>query len=48
MVIRIRKKKPKRKAGARAGLNRSAIAMAAARLLESEGADRFSIRKLGV
>ena len=38
--------KEKRKAGTRAGLTKPAIAAAAAKLIESVGANRFSLRKL--
>ena len=46
MPIRFIKKKPKRKAGTRAGLTKAAIATAAAKLLEAPGAGEFSLRKL--
>jgi AcrR family transcriptional regulator len=50
-IIRIPKKtkplpKPKRKPGTRAGLTKSGIAAAAAKLIDSVGADEFSVRKL--
>ena len=47
MPIIVIKKKPKRKAGTRAGLTKAAIATAAAKLLETPGAGEFSLRKLG-
>ena len=52
-IIKIPKKKTsspnvkeKRKAGTRAGLTKAAIAAAAAKLIESVGANGFSLRKL--
>ena len=52
-IIKIPKKKTsspnvkeKRKAGTRAGLTKAAIVAAAAKLIESVGANGFSLRKL--
>ncbi len=48
-IIKIPKKKtssPNRKAGTRAGLSKPAIVVAAAKLIESVGANGFSLRKL--